>query len=83
MATVAHPSFGDKMIRAGVDMPTPESTLAPLCRSDLMPVKILMHLMVVMFTLLRSLCTDKSDLAMEVLALRQQLAVLKRKNPRP
>lgn len=36
-----------------------------------MPVKILMHLMGVMLTLLRSLCTDKSDLAMEVLALRQ------------
>ncbi len=83
MATVAHAHGSGKTIRTVVDMPTPVSTLAPPCRGDLMPVKILMQLMGVMFTLLRSLCTDKSNLAMEVLALRQQLAVLKRKNPRP
>ena len=64
------------MIRAGVNMPTPVSTLAPLCRRDLMPVKILRHLMGVMFTLLRSLCTDKSDPGMEALSVRQPLDVL-------
>ncbi len=36
-----------------------------------------------LISLVRTLCTGKADLALEVLALRQQLAVYKRKRPRP
>jgi len=39
--------------------------------------------MEMLFSLVRTVCTSKADLAMEVLALRQQLAVYKRKRPRP
>jgi len=48
-----------------------------------MAVTVLAHLMEMLFSLVRSLCGSKADLAMEVLALRQQLAVFKRKSPRP
>ena len=44
---------------------------------------ILFQLMDVLLGLVRALFADKADLAMENLALRQQLAVLYRKNPRP
>ncbi len=45
--------------------------------------RILFQLMDILFSLVRTLFADKADLAMENLALRQQLAVLQRKNPRP
>ena len=45
--------------------------------------RILFHVMDMPFSLVRTLFADKADLAMENLALRQQLAVLHRKNPRP
>ena len=48
-----------------------------------MVARIVAQLMDVLFSLVRSLCGSKADLAMEILALRQQLAVYKRKNPRP
>ncbi len=44
---------------------------------------ILFQLMDVLLNLVRTLFAAKADLAMENLALRQQLAVLHRKNPRP
>ena len=42
---------------------------------------VLFHIMEVLLALVRSLCMSKADLALEVLALRQQVAVLQRKNP--
>jgi len=48
-----------------------------------MAARIVVQLMELLFTLIRTLCGSKADLAMEVLALRQQLAVYKRKAPRP
>jgi len=48
-----------------------------------MAVRIVTLIMGTLFTLVRSLCTSKAELALEVLAIRQQLAVLKRKHPRP
>jgi putative transposase len=45
--------------------------------------RILFQLMDVLLSLVRTLFAAKADLAMENLALRQQLAVLHRKNPRP
>jgi len=41
------------------------------------------HIMGILFSLVRTLFTDRTELALENLALRQQLAVLQRKNPRP
>jgi len=49
----------------------------------LMAARVVAQIMDMLFSLVRSLCGSKADLAMEVLALRQQLAVFKRKNPRP
>ncbi len=48
-----------------------------------MAARMLVHIMEMLFSLVRSLCWSKADLAMENLALRQQLAVYKRKRPRP
>jgi transposase InsO family protein len=48
-----------------------------------MAARVVAQIMDMLFSLVRSLCGSKADLAMEVLALRQQLAVYKRKNPRP
>jgi len=48
-----------------------------------MAAHILTLVMETLISLVRSLCTSKADLALEVLALRQQLAVYKRKQPRP
>ena len=48
-----------------------------------MAARIVAQLMEMLFSLVRSLCGSKADLTMEVLALRQQLSVYKRKNPRP
>ena len=48
-----------------------------------MEVRVLTHIMDMLFSLIRSLCTNKADLALEVLALRQQLAVYQRKQARP
>ena len=45
--------------------------------------RILLQVMDMLFSLVRTLFADKADLAMENLALRQQLAVLQRRNPRP
>ena len=45
--------------------------------------RILFHVMDLLFSLVRTLFADKADLAVENLALRQQLAVLHRNNPRP
>jgi len=45
--------------------------------------RILFHFMNLLFSLVRTLFSDKADLALENLALRQQLAVLHRKNPKP
>ncbi len=53
------------------DMP---STMAP---------RFMLQLMQMMFVLVRNLFADRADLAVENLALRQQLAVLKRNRPRP
>lgn len=44
---------------------------------------VLFHIMDVLLALVRSMCMSKADLALENLALRQQLAVLQRTNPRP
>ena len=35
------------------------------------------------FAVIRVFCRSRSDMALEILALRQQVAVLKRKRPRP
>jgi len=43
----------------------------------------MLQLMQMMFVLVRNLFADRADLAVENLALRQQLAVLKRNRPRP
>jgi len=48
-----------------------------------MAARIVAHLMEMLFSLVRSLLADKAELALEVVALRQQLAVFKRKKPRP
>ena len=48
-----------------------------------MAPRIMLQFMQMMFALIRSLFASKADLALEVLALRQQLAVYKRKQPRP
>ena len=48
-----------------------------------MAPRITLQIMQMMFALIRSLFANKADLALEVLALRQQLAVYKRKQPRP
>ena len=48
-----------------------------------MAARIVAQLMDVLFSMVRSLCMSKADLALEVLALRQQLAVYRRKHPRP
>jgi transposase InsO family protein len=48
-----------------------------------MALRVLTQIMEVLFSLVRTVCGSKADLAMEALALRQQLAVYKRKNPRP
>ncbi len=48
-----------------------------------MPLKILMQLMAMMLSLVRTLFADKASLAFENLVLRQQLVVLQRRTPRP
>ena len=48
-----------------------------------MAPRYVLQLMQMMISLVRSLFANKADLAMENLALRQQLAVFKRKQPRP
>ena len=48
-----------------------------------MPQRITLQLMQMMLTLVHSLFANKATLALEVLALRQQLAIYKRKQPRP
>jgi transposase InsO family protein len=48
-----------------------------------MAARIVTLIMGTLFTLVRLPCTSKAELAMEVLALRQQLAVYKRRHPRP
>ena len=48
-----------------------------------MTPRIMLQLMQIVFALVRSLFANKADLAMENLALRQQLAVYKLKQPRP
>ena len=48
-----------------------------------MTPRIMLQLMQIVLALVRSLFANKADLAMENLALRQQLAVYKRKQPRP
>ncbi len=48
-----------------------------------MAPRMLIQLMAMMLTLVRTLFADKANLALENLALRQQLVVLQRKTPRP
>jgi len=48
-----------------------------------MALRVLTQIMEVLFSLVRTVCGSKADLAMEALALRQQLAAYRRKNPRP
>ncbi len=48
-----------------------------------MAPRFMLQLMQMMFALVRNLFADRGDLAMENLALRQQLAILKREKPRP
>ena len=48
-----------------------------------MAPRFMLQLMQMMFVLVRNLFADRADLAVENLALRQQLAVLKRNRPRP
>jgi len=48
-----------------------------------MAARVVAHVMELLMSLVRTMCSSKADLAFEVLALRQQLAVYKRKNPRP
>ncbi len=48
-----------------------------------MAPRFMLQLMQTMFALVRNLFADRADLAVENLALRQQLAVLYRKNPKP
>jgi len=44
---------------------------------------VLFHVMDILLSLVRSLFSDRAELALENLALRQQVAVMQRKNPRP
>ena len=53
------------------------------CWRKAMAPRFMLQIMQMMFALIRSLFAGKADLALEVLALRQQLAVFKRKQPRP
>ena len=48
-----------------------------------MAPRLMLQLMQMMFTLVRNLFADKADLVIENLALRQQVAALKRERPRP
>ena len=48
-----------------------------------MAPRIMLQLMQMLLTIVQALFANKADLALEVLALRQQLAVYKRKQPRP
>jgi putative transposase len=54
------------------------STLGPCYKREFVPEFILS-----MFAVIRVFCQSRSDTALEVPALRQQVAVLKRKRPRP
>jgi hypothetical protein len=66
-----------------VDRPVVASTQNRHRRREAKPLKIFTQLMAMMLTLVRTLFADKANLALENLALRQQVVVLQRKTPRP
>ena len=53
------------------------------CWRKAMAPRFMLQLMQMIFALVRNLFANRADLAIENLALRQQLAVLKRNRPRP
>jgi hypothetical protein len=70
-------------MRPELDIQAAASRLAQLMMEEAMAPRITLQIMQMIFALIRSLFANKADLALEVLALRQQLAVYKRKQPRP
>ena len=66
-----------------MDICAATSRLARPMSEETMAPRFMLQLMQTMFLLVRNLFANRADLAVENLALRQQLAVLNRKNPRP
>jgi putative transposase len=70
--------------RTPLDIRLAKSTLARRkAEETTVTQRLTLQLMQMMFALIRSLFANKAALAMENLALRQQLAIYKRKRPRP